>query len=87
MAPPKLDDQGYPTDEPRIPVEYLESLFGPDVRRVLGVLKDERERSARGEPSEVMDLLISRKWIEMFGPFKRHPREIEQIQGKTGGPI
>jgi DMSO reductase family type II enzyme iron-sulfur subunit len=83
LSSPKLDEQGNETDEPRIPTEYLEQLFGPEVKRVLGVLKAERERTARGEPSELMDLLISRKWIEMFGPFKRHPRDIEQIGGEA----
>jgi hypothetical protein len=23
-----------------------------------------------------MDLLISRKWLDMFGPFTKHPREV-----------
>jgi len=78
LSPPKIDADGNPTDEPRIPTEYLISLFGSGVVEALARLKEERERSARGEPSEIMDLLISRKWLDMFGPFTRHPREAQE---------
>lgn len=79
LSPPKLDDTGNPTDEPRIPTEYLEQLFGSGVRPALALLKQERERTQRGEASELMDLLIARRWLDMFGPFQRHPRDIEQV--------
>lgn len=76
LSPPRLDDEGNPTDEPRIPTDYLVSLFGPRVVEVLEKIKSERERTTRGETSELMDLLISRKWLDMFGPFTKHPREV-----------
>ncbi len=77
MSPPRLDAEGNPTDEPRVPTEYLVSLFGPRVVEVLEHLKAERARAAAGETSEVLDLLISRKWLDLFGPFTKHPRETE----------
>ncbi len=78
ISPPKLDAAGRATEEPRIPLEYLESLFGPRVKEVLAQLQHERERVRQGETSELMDLLISRKWLDMFGPFTKHPRAVER---------
>lgn len=46
--------------EPRIPVEYLVSLFGPTVVGVLEKLEAELARVRKGEKSEVLDLLIGR---------------------------
>ncbi len=77
LSPPKIDSEGNATDEPRIPTEYLEYLFGPRVKEVLALIQSEREKNSRGEPSELMDLLISRKWLDMFGPFTKHPRAVE----------
>ena len=82
LSPAKLDAELNPTDEPKIPTEYLVSLFGPRVEDVLATLKHERERTRRGETSELMDLLISRKWLDMFGPFNKHPRAIAQTSIK-----
>ena len=42
---------------------------------VLKKIEDERERVRNGETSELMDLLISRKWQDLFGPFTKHPRD------------
>ncbi|MBK6658325.1 MAG: respiratory nitrate reductase subunit beta [Proteobacteria bacterium] len=76
LSPPRLDEHGKPTGEPRIPTAYLESLFGDGVKAALATLERERERERRGERSELMDLLIARRWLDMFGPFTRHPREV-----------
>lgn len=78
LSPPRIGADGNATDEPRIPTDYLVSLFGPAVVRALDTLKAERERARRGEPSELMDLLISRKWLDLFGPFTKHPRAVAQ---------
>ncbi|MGD9663063.1 MAG: hypothetical protein AB7U63_17535, partial [Porticoccaceae bacterium] len=51
-------------------------LFGPEVKGVLDKIESERKRVAAGEESELMDLLISRKWLDMFGPFSKHPRDV-----------
>jgi len=66
MSPPKLDAKGRPTDEPRIPLSYLESLFGAAVGPALTTLEGERAKRKRGEPSELMDLLIAYDWNESF---------------------
>lgn len=78
LSPPRLDDTGKPTTEPRIPIAYLVGLFGPRVPEILDTLRNERERVARGGTSELLDLLISRKWLDLFGPFTRHPRQVAE---------
>ncbi len=60
----------------RIPPEYLESLFGPEVHNALANLKEEIARKRRGEASEVMDALILYEWKDALGPFARDPAEI-----------
>ena len=47
-------------DNPRLPVEYLKRLFGPDVVRVLQFLEAELNKAQAGTPSEVLQLLIGR---------------------------
>ncbi len=61
------------TDGSRIPLDVLEGLFGPDVGRVLGVLHTERENMKAGRGSELMDILISKKWTDRFGGFTNDP--------------
>jgi ethylbenzene hydroxylase subunit beta/complex iron-sulfur molybdoenzyme family reductase subunit beta len=79
LSPEKLDAAGKPTGEQRIPLSYLESLFGKGVAEALEKLQRERARYRNGEKSELMDLLIARDWIKMFGPFQRHPRSLERV--------
>lgn len=79
LSPEKYDDEGNPTGELQIPMEYLESLFGKHVHQALALLMDEREKNRNGEKSELMDLLIARDWLKMFGPFNKHPRSIEKV--------
>ena len=43
---------------------------------MLDFLKAEREKVEDGGTSEVLDLLISRKWLDLFGPFTSLPRDI-----------
>ena len=78
LAPPRFDENGeIDESRPRIPDEYLESLFGPVVHDALATLKAEMEKTSAGGKSELMDLLISRKWIDMFKGFQRDPSSIE----------
>jgi ethylbenzene hydroxylase subunit beta/complex iron-sulfur molybdoenzyme family reductase subunit beta len=35
------------------------------------------EKTRGGGESELMDLLISRRWLDMFGPFTKDPATIE----------
>jgi len=61
----------------RIPLEHLESQFGPKVGEALGTLEAEMARRKRGEPSALMDLLIGYRWEEFLGPFTADPAEID----------
>lgn len=54
--------------KPRIPLEYLQSLFGPRVEESLGILEAEKAKKARGEPSELMDILIVYRWPDHVFP-------------------
>jgi hypothetical protein len=60
----------------RIPLPYLESLFGPAVGSALHTLQEELAKRRRGEPSELMDTLIAYQWKELLGPFDRDPSTI-----------
>ena len=60
----------------RLPVEYLESLFGPEVRSALRTLEEEISRRRRGEASELLNTLIAYDWNEMLGPFTADPARI-----------
>ena len=66
LSPDKLDAQGRPTGERRIPDDFLIGLFGPRVPEVLKVLEAERAKQQRGEQSELMELLIAYRHEEMF---------------------
>ncbi|MBI4988969.1 MAG: respiratory nitrate reductase subunit beta [Rhodocyclales bacterium] len=66
LSPSKLDAQGRPSGERRIPDAELIELFGPRVPEVLKLLEAEREKKKRGEASELMDLLIAYRHEEMF---------------------
>jgi DMSO reductase family type II enzyme iron-sulfur subunit len=79
LAPPRFDENG-DIDEsaPRIPNEYLEYLFGPDVHQALATLKAEMDKKRRGEQSELMDLLIGYRWTDLMGPFAKNPAELHR---------
>ncbi|RLC57090.1 MAG: respiratory nitrate reductase subunit beta [Chloroflexi bacterium] len=63
--------------QPRVPTEYLESLFGPRVRPALETLSREMASTRAGGKSELMDTLIAYWWKDMFKPFDQDPGEIE----------
>ncbi|TAM46711.1 MAG: 4Fe-4S dicluster domain-containing protein [Gammaproteobacteria bacterium] len=66
LSPYQFDTEGKLTNERRIPDAFLISLFGPRVPEVLKTLESEREKRRRGEPSELMDLLIAYRHADMF---------------------
>jgi len=73
VLPPTFGPDGRVIDDPRIPTAYLRSLFGPGVDDALATIRAEMERRRRGEPSELMDLLIARDWKTLFNiPEPRH---------------
>jgi complex iron-sulfur molybdoenzyme family reductase subunit beta len=65
-GPTRFDKFGKPTNEERIPMAYLVSLFGARVHGALATLKSEMEKRKAGKPSELMDLLIAYKHSDMF---------------------
>ena len=66
ILPPSFDEEGRFSDEPRIPMDYLRYLFGPEVDEALITLMNEMENKKDGKPSELMDLLIARDWKSLF---------------------
>jgi len=77
LSPPRIRPDGSLDEaERRIPIEYLESLFGSGVRGAIRTLEGEIARRRRGESSEIATTLIAYEWKEMLGPFTRDPAEI-----------
>jgi ethylbenzene hydroxylase subunit beta/complex iron-sulfur molybdoenzyme family reductase subunit beta len=78
LSPAPLNPDGSINESgERIPPEYLESLFGPEVHQTLSNLKEEMGKKRRGEASEAMDALILYEWKDALGPFARDPAEIK----------
>lgn len=72
LSSPKFDKDGRLTNEERIPIDYLKSLFGPEVERALKTLKEEREKMRKGMDSELMRILIGFRWPDdFFGRFRQ----------------
>ncbi len=63
----------------RIPLDYLQGLFGPKVNDALGTLKGEMAKTRSGGKSDLMDLLIVYHWQDMFGEFTRDPATIQWV--------
>jgi ethylbenzene hydroxylase subunit beta/complex iron-sulfur molybdoenzyme family reductase subunit beta len=79
LSPPLFDKDGEVIEgSERIPREYLESLFGPDVHGVLDTLKSEVAKTRAGERSEILDTLIAYQWKGMFGGLKRNPAGLKR---------
>jgi complex iron-sulfur molybdoenzyme family reductase subunit beta len=73
-GPPKYDANGKPVaSSDRIPIEYLESLFGPRTKEALATLEGEMKKRKDTGKSELMDILIAYKHEEMFRIGKAQP--------------
>jgi ethylbenzene hydroxylase subunit beta/complex iron-sulfur molybdoenzyme family reductase subunit beta len=82
LSPHRLnDDMSIDYETPRIPPEYLEGLFGPEVHDALGTLKGEMDKVREGGSSELLTTLIAYKWQELLGPFTRDPVELTPVAG------
>lgn len=82
LAPSSLDaDRSFDGGLPRIPLEYLRSLFGPGVDDALDQLGEEMAKRRRKpkEESALMDMLIGRRWQEHLGPFTNDPRTAHAV--------
>jgi complex iron-sulfur molybdoenzyme family reductase subunit beta len=66
ILPSSFDEEGRFSDEPRIPMDYLRYLLGPEVDQALITLMQEMERKKEGKESELMDLLIAKDWKSLF---------------------
>ncbi|MGD9597013.1 MAG: 4Fe-4S dicluster domain-containing protein [Steroidobacteraceae bacterium] len=66
ILPHAFDADGDIADDPRIPIDYLRSLFGEAVDGALITLHNEMERKKEGKASVLMDLLIAKDWKAMF---------------------
>jgi DMSO reductase family type II enzyme iron-sulfur subunit len=62
----------------RVPLEYMRELFGPGVDHALATVAAEREKVANGGESELMDILISRHWEDLLGPFDSNPSLLQR---------
>ncbi len=66
-GPERFDAEGRPiAHSERVPVAELERLLGDGVRPALETLRREIDKRKRGEPSELMDILIAYRHAEMF---------------------
>ena len=66
-GPPRFDADGKPIPgSERIPVAYLESLFGPGVRKALATIEAELAKRRKGQASELLDILVAFKHADMF---------------------
>jgi len=68
----------------RIPLDYLESLFGSGVGPALRTIEAETAKRKRGESSDLIDTLIAYHWTELLGPFDRDPASIEWPERDAG---
>lgn len=83
LSPPLIDkNTDINPNQSRIPAEYLRSLFGASVDAALDTIKGEIARKRRGEPSELSDILIARRWDELVGQFRTDPAEVQDGKEK-----
>ena len=79
LSPSRLnDDFSIDEETPRIPPEYLESLFGPRVHSALDTLREEMARVRAGGTSELLDTLIVYRWHDLFGPYTVDPSTLDR---------
>ncbi len=90
LSPYRLnEDMSIDEETPRIPPEYLESLFGEGVHGALDTLKSELANVRSGGTSELLETLIVYKWLDLFGPFTTDPSSLDRSpdsQAVTLGP-
>ncbi|MCC7078462.1 MAG: respiratory nitrate reductase subunit beta [Acidimicrobiia bacterium] len=88
LSPYRLnEDMSIDYDTPRIPPEYLESLFGPKVHSAIEKLQSELATVRSGGTSEMLDTLIAYQWHSLFGPFTQDPAELDRSPSKVAVDI
>ena len=66
ILPPTFDENGELSDDSRVPLEYMEYLFGDGVQAALDTIQSEMDKKKEGKESELMDLLIAKEWKSLF---------------------
>jgi len=74
---PLRPDGSFDEGGQRIPIAYLESLFGSEVHGALDVLRSELDKKRRGQASEMMDTLILYQWKDALAHLDRDPATID----------
>jgi len=78
LSPAAFNESGeFDESRSRIPIGYLRELFGPEVDAALATLQEEREKVAAGGESELIDILIARRWHDLMGPFTVDPAKMD----------
>ncbi|MDP6375171.1 MAG: respiratory nitrate reductase subunit beta [Kiritimatiellia bacterium] len=83
IGPPSYNEDGtLNEDEPRVPIEYLEKLFGPRVHDALTTLRAEMAKRRREpkEESELTDALVAKRYPELLGELGNDPGGIEEVR-------
>jgi DMSO reductase family type II enzyme iron-sulfur subunit len=70
VRPNRIAPDGSFAAEKDIPIELLREYFGPEVDQALATLTEHRAIAERGEPSELMEILIIYRFADAFTPFK-----------------
>ncbi len=84
LAPYRLnEDMSIDEKTPRIPPEYLESLFGPKVHNAIATLQKELETVRNKGTSEILETLIVYKWMDLFGQFTTDPSTLDRSPEKV----
>ncbi|MDE3096260.1 MAG: respiratory nitrate reductase subunit beta, partial [Chloroflexota bacterium] len=85
LSPALLDEEYAPVEwSHRIPIEYLERLFGPRVHKALRTLEQEMRKTRGGKRSALMDGLTVYRWQELLGPFTADPAETHRKAASHG---
>ncbi|MCB1624186.1 MAG: 4Fe-4S dicluster domain-containing protein [Pseudomonadales bacterium] len=66
LLPQAFDAEGRFSDRSRVPLAYLQGLFGAGVESALATLAAEMANRKAGKRSELMDLLIAKDWKSLF---------------------
>ena len=83
IGPMSYNEDGTLNEEkPRVPTEYLESLFGPKVNDALATLREEmgKRRQEPKQESELTDALIAKRYPELLGELSNDPGGIEEVR-------
>lgn len=66
LSPPRYNEDGTLDETPRVPLGYLQWLFGPRVSEVLSTMKAEIEKVRSGGESGLMRMLQARTYSDLF---------------------